>query len=675
MKEHKGIERRKYIRLKSVFPVGFRLLDPDSSEPTSDFQQGFTADVSKGGILLRVNNIKPDLSNLLEKKEVKLVLSIDIPLTGRPVEAVASVAWITLIKEKDRDIYMAGLSFESIAKADRRRLVGYATSLYRVPKLATVALSLLLIAFGINRIGELDLIRENTLLVNGLANVLHKRGVVVNLLGTAGEEKASLINRLEKQEINIAEIEKERAGLLKEEEELRAGIKDIPVLKNELDKARNTRAVLESQLARISLDRKNLQDELKDITSREEERLRDLERLEKMRGRLEEATVDNMRNWLKVHQNKRTGLAASYEGDGDLKNAAFIYDQSLIAEVFLINDDVETSRAILDFFKYKAQRINGGFANAYGANSGAVVEPVVHSGPNIWLGLTMMQYMHRTGSDEYRDLAKDIGDWCIKMQDEDNEGGIRGGPEVAWFATEHNLDAYAFFEMLFQKTGIDRYRKAAQKSLAWIKNLAYTGSSGRIYRGKGDSTIATDTFAWAIAAIGPEALLENGMDPDAIMKFAEDNCKVTVDFLRPDGKTVSITGFDFAKHRHVGRGGVVSSEWTAQMIVSFNVMADFYSKMGDHEKAKLYSDKHTFYLTELEKMVITSPSRSGQGAGCLPYATQDNADTGHGWRTPKGRDTGSVSGTAYAIFAITGHNPLRLSKRESHQVTRSPGHK
>jgi hypothetical protein len=68
------------------------------------------------------------------------------------------------------------------------------------------------------------------------------------------------------------------------------------------------------------------------------------------------------------------------------------------------------------------------------------------------------------------------------------------------------------------------------------------------------------------------------------------------------------------------------------------------------------------YLSELGNMIISSPSASGQGQGCLPYATQDQVDTGHGWLTPKGSHTGSVSGTAYTLFAYYGFNPLELKE-------------
>jgi hypothetical protein len=144
------------------------------------------------------------------------------------------------------------------------------------------------------------------------------------------------------------------------------------------------------------------------------------------------------------------------------------------------------------------------------------------------------------------------------------------------------------------------------------------------------------------------------------MEFAEDNCSVEVEYIRPEGKSIKIKGFDFVPERHIARGGVVSSEWTAQMVVAFKIMEDFYLKKGMSAKARGYKLKADEYLFSLGNMVISSPSPTGQGESCLPYATQDFVDTGHGWFTPKGKSTGSLAGTAYTIFAYYNYNPLEF---------------
>jgi hypothetical protein len=198
--------------------------------------------------------------------------------------------------------------------------------------------------------------------------------------------------------------------------------------------------------------------------------------------------------------------------------------------------------------------------------------------------------------------------------------------------------------------------------LIWIKNYAYANPEVPIKRGKGDATIATDTYAWSIAAIGPQKLFGIGMNPDRIMEYAENNCSAEIVYLRPDGNRVKVKGFDFASQRNLGRGGIVSPEWTSQMVLSYRIMADYYFKKGAIAKARAYELKADMYLADMGNMVISSPSPSGQGESCLPYASQDNVDTGHGWRTPKGASTGSIAGTAYTIFAYYKYNPLELKE-------------
>ncbi|MDD3233998.1 MAG: hypothetical protein PHG46_01845, partial [Candidatus Omnitrophica bacterium] len=135
---------------------------------------------------------------------------------------------------------------------------------------------------------------------------------------------------------------------------------------------------------------------------------------------------------------------------------------------------------------------------------------------------------------------------------------------------------------------------------------------------------------------------------------------VEAEYVKQDNRTVKIKGFDFSAAEHLARGGVVSSEWTAQMILAFRIMADFYSAKGIESKVQMYEAKADEYLNGLVNLIVSSPSPSGQGQSCLPYATHDSVDTGHGWISPKGKRTGSVSGTAYTLFAYYRYNPLEI---------------
>jgi hypothetical protein len=394
------------------------------------------------------------------------------------------------------------------------------------------------------------------------------------------------------------------------------------------------------------------------LRGREKQISEEASALTEEKARLEKENFQRLYHWLQVHQNPRTGLVMSFEGDGDVSGWAFTYDQSLVAQAYTYFNDFDRARRILEFYASRARKERGFFGNAYYVNDGAPAEYTVHAGPNIWIGIAALQYSKKTGDLSFIGMAEDIARSIISMQDKD--GGLPGGPDIEWYSTEHNLDAYAFLNMLYKLTGKENYSRARDKILDWLARHTYGKTDLPVKRGKGDSTIATDTYAWSIAALGPQKLRDIGMNPDKIIEFAEENCAVTVSFIRPEGRVVRIKGFDFAAKRNLARGGVVSSEWTAQMVISFKIMADYQNSLGNKRLALKYSGKADDYLSGLLDMIITSPSPSGQGGNCLPYATDENIDTGHGWMTPKGKSTGSLAGTAYAVFAFYHYNPLEL---------------
>lgn len=641
MKKNISRERRQYIRLNSVFPVAIYLKREDSSEVRHI--QAFTHDVSLGGLCLSVNDPGEDLIKIAEHGLVPFDIVIDIPLASRPVEARVRPAWHEIKKLPRHKKLLIGVSYEKIDPRDNARLVGRARRMKWLPRIAVITLIILagLLAASF---------------YEGYALRERNRELIARFY------KAQETSDIYKRSFNKIE---ERYGILRIElqknketiERLNARIADLGTAPPEPSLAAK-RAVLEEDL-RNAMDEKAL---IEKRMAAERGKMEEAEVLlaeaRQKRRELEEATVKNMYQWLQTHQNKLTGLVMSFEGDPAVKDWAFTYDQSLALQAFLIFKDTGRAVKILSFYQDKAVRKDGGFLNAYNVNSMSPAEDVVRLGPTLWIGIAAAQYTHQTGDRQFLGLAEDVAAWAISIKD--REGGLKGGVDVNWYSTEHNLDAYALFNMLYELTGKDIYRKEKDDTLKWIKDNTYSKKDGSMKRGKGDATIATDTLAWAIAAIGADTLLREGMDPDGIMKFAIEHCLVTTAFKRPDGSVVEVRGFDFAKTTNAPRGGVISSEWTAQMVLAFKVMADYYGRLNEPEKAAYYMRMAEDCLAELDKMVISSPSPSGQGAGCLPYASQPGADTGHGWRTPAGAQTGSVSATAYAIFAKKDYNPLSL---------------
>lgn len=647
-----GAERRKYIRLDTVLPVQFRLESLDSKQPLSPWIQGFTNNIGHGGICLTVNDLSPELIKLIQEKKVKLAIEIDMPLGGNSVCALVVLAWT---KETGglSNRYLLGLDYEKINPKQNYMLIRYAWAKKLFLPFVALSILILSLSLGVGAYLNIQLTHKNKMLVEELVGVLQESKLAKQRLEQIAQEKAVLQDKIESLASQI-----KSASEKKSEQASPAVIDNAKPFPTVIDNTKELNGVI----LKLAQERDLLQAKLVALQLNEKVVQAESLRLETKRVILTKANLDKMYQWFKVRQNPRTGLVMSFEGDKDIASWAFLYDQALLIQVYNKFSDFSRAKKILDFFANDAKREDGWFLNAYYVDDGDPAEFVLHCGPNIWLGLSIVQYTQATGDKKYLKIAEEIAQNIIQLQNSDSDNGIRGGPQMSWYSTEHHLDAYAFYKMLARVTNMNKYEQAAEKTLGWLLRHTYDRQDLPVKRGKGDATIATDTYAWSIAAIGPEKLKAIGMDPDKIMEFVEENCSVEVDFNRPGGQVVKIQGFDFAPQRHISRGGVVSSEWTAQMVVSFKIMVDYYLKNGQVDKAAVYQDKADNYLGQLGKMIISSPSPSGQGEGCLPYATQDYVDTGHGWMTPKGKHTGSVSGTAYTILAYYGINPLELKK-------------
>jgi len=631
-------ERRQYLRLDSVFPIEFQFLSLDGKQALSDWLQGFTNNIGKGGLCLEVNNLSPELVSLVNSKQSRLSLEIEMPVFANPVKAQAEIAWTKDIAGHPHK-YLLGLRYVDIDAIENQKILHYAwAKKLFLPAVMTIFL-ILGLGFVLNSYLNVKLIRGNKALVEQLVKIVQESSVAKQKIKQVSRDRDDLLLKMQALALRIQTVEEEKAKN-----------------KEVTDKISALNALIE----KLSKEKEALNQQFISVQQKESIITEELLSLDKRRGMLQKANMDKLYQWLAIHQNPRTGLVMSFEGDPDFANWAFIYDQSLVAQTYIYFADFERARKILDFFDKKAKRLNGMFFNAYYSSDGTPAEYIVHSGPNIWLGIAVMQYYQKTQDQRYLPLALDIGSQIMNLQNQDADAGIRGGPNVQWYSTEHNLDAYAFFNMLYKVTGKTEYLEARDKTFKWLMRHTYDRAEAPIKRGKGDATIATDTYAWSIAALGPDKLAESGMNPDKIIEFAEQNCMAEVCYLRPEGKEIRVKGFDFAPQKHIARGKVVSSEWTAQMVLAFKLVADFYYKKNMIAKARAYELKADEYLSQLCGMIISSSSPSGQGEGCLPYATQEYVDTGHGWMTPKGRSTGSVAGTAYTLFAYYKYNPLDL---------------
>lgn len=648
-----GTDKRQYVRLDTVFPVQFRLVTIDGKINLSDLLQGFTSNLSKGGICLCAHNFESRFLQLIKEHKVKFSLLIDIPFFKKPIPALALPVWTKEDAGEVNKCYI-GLSYEKIDSAANRKLMSYARGKKLFVPLVLGAIVLLGALLASNSLMNMKLTQKNKALIRELTAVIRESSAARQKINDVNKEKELLETSIQVLEARIQQIDGERLAL-ENKTQVKSG---------ELTEQSQKIETFSALIKQLTAEKEGLKSKLAAILAKENAITKEIARIDQKKAILEKANFDAMYQWIRVHQNPRTGLVMSFEGDSDINGWAFTYDQSLVIQAFTNFNDLERARKMLEFFAGRAERKDGLFLNAYYAVDGSPAEFIVHCGPNLWLGIAVIQYTSKTNDQRYLKIAEDIAEGIINLQKQDPEGGLRGGPGVTWYATEHNLDAYAFFDMLYTLTGKQKYSQSRDKVLDWLVKNTYNKADVPIKRGKGDSTIATDTYAWSIAALGPDKLKSLGMDPGKIMDFAEETCGVNICYVNSEGDKAQIKGFDFAPQRHVARGGVISSEWTAQMVISFKILADYYLRQGLFARENDYRLKADEYLLSLSKMIICSPSASGQGANCLPYATQDFVDTGHGWYTPKGKATGSVSGTAYTIFAYYNYNPLELKNRK-----------
>ncbi len=613
-------DKRFFPRLHTIFPIEFKLAN--ENQPREQFQwfQGYTKNVGRGGICLETVSLKRDLIQRLDQEDTYIDLNIRVPFTPEPIKARAQYIWFNAEKEGEITKYFIGLKFVEISALHLNKLI-YSARWFRLPVRLLVKILILLFC--------------------GL--------LLISYFGLKEQKKNET---LMKKYVHLNERQRDQ---LKELEEV-ATRKEvvISIIKGQKEKE-DVDTDLEAEYAKLLAREKIIADKIRLLSSQKDS--------------IGKEILETMYAWLLNHQNRSTGLIKSFEGNvGVVKDWAFIYDQALAVNVFLLFENYTAAENILDFFKRNLSPDFQGYANAYYYDSEKVSEYTVHCGPNIWVGVAAMQYQDMTGSDQYLEIAETIAEWLIGFQEADPAGGLKGGPEFSWYATEHNLDAYAFFVMLSEKTGKQKYKIAAQKEFFWLKNYSMVPhdrdyQSPPVNRGLGDATVATDTYAWSLAAMGPERLEDLRMDPEAIMQYAQENCEVTVSYQRPSGNTVTVSGFDFSKIANMPRGGMISPEWTAQMIVSYQMLSKYFHKKNNMIKEIFYRERANHYLTELNKLIIASPSARGQGEGCLPYATLEQADTGHGWYTPMGGNTCSIAGTAYTIMAMKDFNPLMFKEK------------
>jgi hypothetical protein len=199
-------------------------------------------------------------------------------------------------------------------------------------------------------------------------------------------------------------------------------------------------------------------------------------------------------------------LVRSYEIPADdpsyqsLLDWSWTYDSAVAAAAFAATGDQANSEQLLDQLA-ALQHTDGSIELAFNTTTGESA-PNFRSGTVAWVGLAASTYDLGFDSSRYLDMEQRSADYLLSLQTD--SGLIRGGPDVKWVSTQHNLITYVFLSRLadeLQSNGSTkaaaRYRDAAATISAAIDaDLLVADSSGTHFReGLNDDTQALDVQA------------------------------------------------------------------------------------------------------------------------------------------------------------------------------------
>ena len=225
----------------------------------------------------------------------------------------------------------------------------------------------------------------------------------------------------------------------------------------------------------------------------------------------------------------KTGLVRSYcidnadtTGHPNNPRQSWIYDDALAVIAYCASGkegDITKARAILSGLE-KLQLYPGELNFFYDVYSGSFYEYyILRSGAQSWVGCSITIYTETTGDRQFIPFAEKIANLLLSRQDQEI-GSVKGGPDVTWYFTEHNIDIYYFLRDLAKLTGSTRYGEAAQQIKFALMTAHMNKETKTLNQGINDPALALDCSTWGgtfFNSIGETAIADRSYDH--AMKF------------------------------------------------------------------------------------------------------------------------------------------------------------
>jgi hypothetical protein len=127
-----------------------------------------------------------------------------------------------------------------------------------------------------------------------------------------------------------------------------------------------------------------------------------------------------------------------------LANYSWTYDNALATFAFISVGVRSGAEQLLDQLK-ALQRTNGAIEFAFDTRTGSAA-PYYRSGALAWVGLAATAYRRRYDSERYDALIAGVLRYLLDLRT--SSGLVRGGPDVSWVSTQHNLLTVGFLRDL-----------------------------------------------------------------------------------------------------------------------------------------------------------------------------------------------------------------------------------
>lgn len=219
--------------------------------------------------------------------------------------------------------------------------------------------------------------------------------------------------------------------------------------------------------------------------------------------------------WLAARQDAAgpSGLPRSFtippdDPDAGLATLSFTYDAGLAAIAFTAAGEHRRAARVLEGLE-ALQATDGSLPFAYDTAAGVVASPLRRSGAIAWAGYAAVRYEQETGDDRFRAFAEGVADHLLSLQvtvangaspADPRLGSVRGGPDVTWASTEHNVDAFFLLRDLSRLEGSEAYAPAAAAVGTSLLEHHWDAWRGRFFQGVTtgwpDPTRALDLSSW-----------------------------------------------------------------------------------------------------------------------------------------------------------------------------------